>query len=83
MSQLPHSATIIALLSTVTPDIAIALGNLRRRGYAVTTEDGRIAIRTPDGKCVHTTTKWASALQFLLEAPRMTTAAPGATSRNS
>jgi hypothetical protein len=36
MSQLPHSATIIALLSTVTPDIAVALGNLRRRGYAVT-----------------------------------------------
>ena len=55
----------------------------RARGYTVTTEDGRIAIHTPDGKCVHTTTKWASALQFLLEAPRMTTAAPGATSRNS
>jgi uncharacterized protein (DUF58 family) len=36
MSQLPHSATIIAILTVVTPDIAIALGNLRRRGYAVT-----------------------------------------------
>jgi len=35
-SQLPHSATVIAVLSDVTPDSAIALGNLRRRGFAVT-----------------------------------------------
>ncbi len=35
-SQLPQSATVIAILSRVTPDTAIALGNLRRRGIAVT-----------------------------------------------
>jgi hypothetical protein len=35
-SQLPQSATVIALLTVVTPEIAIALGNLRRRGLAVT-----------------------------------------------
>jgi uncharacterized protein (DUF58 family) len=35
-SQLPTSATVIALLSRVTPQTAIALGNLRRRGLAVT-----------------------------------------------
>lgn len=54
----------------------------RARGYNVTTEDGRIAIHTPDGKCVHRTTKWSSALQFLLEAPRMTPVTRGATSKN-
>lgn len=35
-SRLPRSATVIALLTAVTPDVAIALGNLRRRGFAVT-----------------------------------------------
>jgi hypothetical protein len=55
----------------------------RARGYTVTAEDGRIAIHTPDGQCVHTTTKWSSALQFLLEAPRMTAVARSATSKNS
>ena len=55
----------------------------RARGYTVTAEDGGIAIHTPDGKCVHRTTKWASALQFLLEAPRMAALARGATSKNS
>ena len=35
-SRLPASATIIALLTAVTPTTAIALGNLRRRGFAVT-----------------------------------------------
>jgi len=34
-SQMPQSATVIAILSAVTPEYAIALGNLRRRGYAV------------------------------------------------
>jgi uncharacterized protein (DUF58 family) len=34
-SQLPQSATVIAILSRVTPETAIALGNLRRRGLAV------------------------------------------------
>jgi hypothetical protein len=29
------------------------------------------------------TSKWSSALQFLLEAPRMTTLARGVTSKNS
>ncbi|HEY7673224.1 MAG TPA: hypothetical protein VIC71_13500 [Gammaproteobacteria bacterium] len=43
----------------------------RARGYAVTVEDGRIAIHTRDGELVHRTTKWAAALQFLLEAPRL------------
>ncbi len=36
MSQIPTSATVIALLADVTPQTAIALGNLRRRGLAVT-----------------------------------------------
>ena len=36
MSQIPASATVIALLADVTPQTAIALGNLRRRGLAVT-----------------------------------------------
>jgi uncharacterized protein (DUF58 family) len=35
-SRLPRSATVIALLTVVTPHMAIALGNLRRRGFAVT-----------------------------------------------
>jgi uncharacterized protein (DUF58 family) len=35
-SQMPLSATVIAILSRVTPDTAIALGNLRRRGFSVT-----------------------------------------------
>ncbi|MCC6492887.1 MAG: DUF58 domain-containing protein [Pirellulales bacterium] len=35
-SRLPRSATVIALLTAVTPADAIALGSLRRRGLAVT-----------------------------------------------
>jgi len=35
-SRLPADATVIAVLGNVTPDTAFALGNLRRRGYAVT-----------------------------------------------
>ena len=35
-SRLPRSATVIAVLTAVTPQTALALGNLRRRGYAVT-----------------------------------------------
>lgn len=35
-SRLPRSATVVALLSRVTPRDAIALGNLRRQGFAVT-----------------------------------------------
>ncbi len=35
-SQLPQSATVIAILTRVTPEIAMALGTLRRRGLAVT-----------------------------------------------
>lgn len=35
-SRLPRSATVIAILSNVTPATAIALGSLRRRGFAVT-----------------------------------------------
>jgi uncharacterized protein (DUF58 family) len=34
-SQLPQSATVVAILTRVTPEIAIALGTLRRRGMAV------------------------------------------------
>jgi hypothetical protein len=34
-SDLPQSATVIAILTQVTPEAAIALGNLRRRGLAV------------------------------------------------
>ena len=48
----------------------------RARGYTVTAEDGRITIHTRDGQLVHSTTKWASALQFLLEAPRIEAARP-------
>jgi len=35
-SRMPHSATVIALLTSVTTEMAIALGNLRRQGMAVT-----------------------------------------------
>jgi len=35
-SRLPASATVIAILTAVTSETAIALGNLRRRGFAVT-----------------------------------------------
>jgi uncharacterized protein (DUF58 family) len=35
-SRLPRDATVVAILTTVTPSTAIALGNLRRRGFAVT-----------------------------------------------
>jgi uncharacterized protein (DUF58 family) len=35
-SRLPRDATVVALLPDVPPDTAIALGSLRRRGYAVT-----------------------------------------------
>lgn len=35
-SRLPHDATVIALLPSVSAETAIALGNLRRRGLAVT-----------------------------------------------
>jgi uncharacterized protein (DUF58 family) len=34
-SRLPHDATVVAILSTVTSEAAVALGNLRRRGFAV------------------------------------------------
>ncbi len=35
-SRLPHDATVVALLSSVNEQSAVALGNLRRRGFAVT-----------------------------------------------
>jgi len=35
-SRLPRDATVVAILPDVPPETAIALGNLRRRGYAVT-----------------------------------------------
>jgi uncharacterized protein (DUF58 family) len=35
-SQLPMSASVIAILTQVTPEMAVSLGNLRRRGMAVT-----------------------------------------------
>jgi hypothetical protein len=35
-SRMPHSASVIAVLTSVTTESAIALGNLRRRGMAVT-----------------------------------------------
>jgi uncharacterized protein (DUF58 family) len=35
-SRLPRDATVVAILSKVSEESAIALGNLRRRGYAVT-----------------------------------------------
>jgi len=35
-SRLPRDATVLAILTAVTPETAVALGNLRRRGFAVT-----------------------------------------------
>ncbi|MBT6155494.1 MAG: DUF58 domain-containing protein [Planctomycetaceae bacterium] len=35
-NRMPRDATVIAILSDVPPETAIALGNLRRRGFAVT-----------------------------------------------
>jgi len=35
-SRMPHSATVIAVLTEVSTEAAIALGSLRRRGMAVT-----------------------------------------------
>jgi uncharacterized protein (DUF58 family) len=35
VSRLPRDATVIAILTGVTADAAVALGNLRRRGFAV------------------------------------------------
>jgi uncharacterized protein (DUF58 family) len=35
-SRIPTSATVIAVLTSVTPEMAVALGSLRRRGLAVT-----------------------------------------------
>jgi uncharacterized protein (DUF58 family) len=34
--RLPRDATVVAILTGVTPSAAVALGNLRRRGFAVT-----------------------------------------------
>jgi hypothetical protein len=68
----PRESTGMNMPTTRTNAEAIA----RARGYAVTAEDGRITIHTRDGKLVHTTTKWAAALQFLLEAPRIEAARP-------
>jgi uncharacterized repeat protein (TIGR01451 family) len=47
-SRLPRDATVLAILTSVTPESAVALGNLRRRGFAVTAivniyEDGDYA----------------------------------------
>lgn len=35
-SRLPRDATVLAIVTRVTPEIAVALGNLRRQGLAVT-----------------------------------------------
>jgi uncharacterized protein (DUF58 family) len=35
-SRLPRDATVVAILTAVTEETAVALGNLRRRGFAVT-----------------------------------------------
>jgi uncharacterized protein (DUF58 family) len=35
-SRLPRDATVVAILTAVTPETAVALGNLCRRGFAVT-----------------------------------------------
>jgi uncharacterized protein (DUF58 family) len=35
-ARLPRDATVVAILTAVTDDTAVALGNLRRRGFAVT-----------------------------------------------
>ena len=34
-SRMPRDATVLALLASVTPEMAIALGSLKRRGFAV------------------------------------------------
>lgn len=34
-SRLPHNATVLAILTVVAPETAVALGNLRRKGFAV------------------------------------------------
>jgi hypothetical protein len=36
VSRLPRDATVVAILTTVTLETAVALGSLRRRGFAVT-----------------------------------------------
>jgi uncharacterized protein (DUF58 family) len=36
MSRLPRDATVVAILGEASAETAMALGNLRRRGYAVT-----------------------------------------------
>jgi uncharacterized protein (DUF58 family) len=36
ISRIPRGASVIAILTAVTPETAVALGNLRRRGFAVT-----------------------------------------------
>jgi hypothetical protein len=35
-SRLPRDATVVAILTEVSEETAVALGNLRRRGFAVT-----------------------------------------------
>jgi len=35
-SRITRNATVVAILTSVTPESAVALGNLRRRGFAVT-----------------------------------------------
>ena len=35
-SRLRRDATVVVVLSAITPQAAVALGNLRRRGFAVT-----------------------------------------------
>jgi uncharacterized protein (DUF58 family) len=45
--RLPHSATVIAIISLVTPEIASVLGNLKRRGYSV------FALRVTYGELEH------------------------------
>ena len=35
-SRLPRDATVVAILTAVTVETAVALGNLRRHGFAVT-----------------------------------------------
>jgi len=35
-SRLPRDATVVAILTSVSDETAVALGNLRRRGFAVT-----------------------------------------------
>ena len=45
--RLPHSATVIVIISQVTPEIAAVLGNLKRRGYSV------LALRVTFGEPEH------------------------------